>query len=128
MGRSSFLGCESPKLFADPPRGYCARIGPSHLIWCGARRGGERWWTSGWPSRRWSSSCVDSSERAGDATAGKVVPPDGHDLSAEPLSSRRALGSLFPSRQESSKNTLFGGCAAFSWGCRLLVLAVRERL
>src|SRR5215218_2571376 len=39
MGRSSFLGCESPKLFADPPRGYCARIGPSHLILCGAPRG-----------------------------------------------------------------------------------------
>ncbi len=56
--------------------------------WCGARRGGEGWWTSGWPSRRWSSSSGASSGRAGDATAGKVVLPDGHDLSAQALSLR----------------------------------------
>ncbi len=37
------------------------------------------------PSLRWSSSSGGSSERAGSATVGKVVPPDGHDLSAEPL-------------------------------------------
>jgi hypothetical protein len=38
-----------------------------------------------WPSPRWSSSCVGSSGRAGDATAGKIVLPDVRDLLAEPL-------------------------------------------
>ena len=53
------------------------------LVWCTERRGG--WWTSGWPSLRWSSSSGGSFERAGPATAGKVVLPGSHDLSAEPL-------------------------------------------
>jgi Transposase DDE domain len=35
------------------------------LVWCTERR--ERWWTSGWPSLRWSSSSGDSSGRAGSA-------------------------------------------------------------
>ncbi len=60
------------------------------LVRCTERRGRvvDSWVAF---SRRWSSSHVGSSGRAGAATAGRVVLPDGHDLSAQALSTPGGL-------------------------------------
>ena len=54
--------------------------------WCGVPRGVGGSSISGWPSRMWSSSSGDSSEKDGAATAGKADLPDDHDLLTEALS------------------------------------------
>ena len=80
-----------PAPLAATKRWVVERTGSWHnahkkLVWCTERCGRVvDFWVA---FSEVVISCVGSSERAGDATAGKVVPPDGHDLSAEPLSAR----------------------------------------
>jgi hypothetical protein len=61
-------------------RGYCARIGPSHLISCGVPNAEIGSSIFGLPSRRWSSSCAGSYERPGPTIAGGTDLVVGHDL------------------------------------------------